>query len=305
MRVVAVPSMLQHGGKGALGFPDPQPAATSGEGGLRAPLAHVAWLGSLAAAGSPLSPPGGAAAPGPTPGPKAHAQQRAKPHTSPPRAPPRAPVHRAAPGLVAVLPSLLAFDAPRFGLPPFADVVGGVIPLEEPFRISGAVVKGFGRGSKARSLGRAPDPGSGALAAGAAPRAGALAPPARPRSPSPGAPAAPGPAPVPQAPGPPPHPTPLRRAGARDPDGQRRRREPALRAGRGGDGYLRGLRLGRRLGPGEAGVAHGRVARPLAARAPRSSAITRSCAHSEHAMHAQQARAPTPRLPPFPHLCPT
>jgi hypothetical protein len=49
-----------------------------------------------------------------------------------------------------VLPSLLAFSAARYGLPPFSDVVEGVIPLDAPFRIRGAVVKGFGRGSKAR-----------------------------------------------------------------------------------------------------------------------------------------------------------
>ena len=51
-------------------------------------------------------------------------------------------------GLVAVLPSLLAFDPAAFGLPAFGDVVAGVIPLDEPFRIRGTVVKGFGRGSR-------------------------------------------------------------------------------------------------------------------------------------------------------------
>lgn len=57
----------------------------------------------------------------------------------------RQPLHA---GLVQVLPSLLAFDPLAYGLPPFSDVVSGVIPLDAPFRIRGTVVKGFGRGSK-------------------------------------------------------------------------------------------------------------------------------------------------------------
>jgi hypothetical protein len=52
------------------------------------------------------------------------------------------------PGLVQILPSLLAFSPPAYGLPPFSDLVEGVIPLDSVFRIKGTVVKGFGRGSK-------------------------------------------------------------------------------------------------------------------------------------------------------------
>jgi riboflavin kinase len=52
------------------------------------------------------------------------------------------------PGVVEVLPSLLAWDATRYGLPPFKDLVKSVIPLDHPFCIKGTVVKGFGRGSK-------------------------------------------------------------------------------------------------------------------------------------------------------------
>lgn len=66
-------------------------------------------------------------------------------------------------GVVQVLPSLLAFDPASAGLPPFRDVIAGVIPLEEPISIKGTVVKGFGRGSKARGLMLA------AVLAGAAP----------------------------------------------------------------------------------------------------------------------------------------
>ncbi|WIA22630.1 hypothetical protein OEZ86_009609 [Tetradesmus obliquus] len=51
-------------------------------------------------------------------------------------------------GVVQVLPSLLAFDPTIYGLPPFGDLVEGVIPLDPVFTISGTVVKGFGRGSK-------------------------------------------------------------------------------------------------------------------------------------------------------------
>jgi riboflavin kinase len=53
-------------------------------------------------------------------------------------------------GVVQVLPSLLAFDPAVYGLPPFGDLVEGVIPLDPVFTISGKVVKGFGRGSKVR-----------------------------------------------------------------------------------------------------------------------------------------------------------
>lgn len=51
-------------------------------------------------------------------------------------------------GVVEVLPSLLAWDATRYGLPAFQDLVASVIPLDPPFNIKGKVVKGFGRGSK-------------------------------------------------------------------------------------------------------------------------------------------------------------
>ena len=46
-----------------------------------------------------------------------------------------------------MLPSLLAFDPASVGLPPFADLVEGVIPMEPVLYIKGPVVKGFGRGS--------------------------------------------------------------------------------------------------------------------------------------------------------------
>lgn len=55
---------------------------------------------------------------------------------------------------VEMLPSLLAWNPDSFGLPSFRDVVvdalgsTGVIPLEEPWKIRGTVVAGFGRGSK-------------------------------------------------------------------------------------------------------------------------------------------------------------
>ncbi len=52
-------------------------------------------------------------------------------------------------GVVAVLPSLLDFKPAAFGLPPFDDEVAGAVVLDPPWRISGTVVKGFGRGSKA------------------------------------------------------------------------------------------------------------------------------------------------------------
>eukprot|EP00879_Flechtneria_rotunda_P032054 GHRR01035204.1.p1 GENE.GHRR01035204.1~~GHRR01035204.1.p1 ORF type:complete len:375 (+),score=85.29 GHRR01035204.1:585-1709(+) len=51
-------------------------------------------------------------------------------------------------GVCQVLPSLLAFQPQVFGLPPFKDLVEGVIPLEPVIKLKGTVVKGFGRGSK-------------------------------------------------------------------------------------------------------------------------------------------------------------
>lgn len=51
-------------------------------------------------------------------------------------------------GVVEVLPSLLAWEATKYGLPAFSDLVESVIPLDHPFHIRGKVVKGFGRGSK-------------------------------------------------------------------------------------------------------------------------------------------------------------
>ncbi|GLC66519.1 hypothetical protein PLESTF_000439300 [Pleodorina starrii] len=69
-------------------------------------------------------------------------------------------------GVVEILPSLLAFSPPTYGLPPFTDLLpppavassdgegggggggGGVIPMDRVLRIRGKVVKGFGRGSK-------------------------------------------------------------------------------------------------------------------------------------------------------------
>ncbi|KXZ54475.1 hypothetical protein GPECTOR_4g540 [Gonium pectorale] len=66
-----------------------------------------------------------------------------------------APDPSAASGLVQLLPSLLAFQPASLGLPPFGDLLprephpgGGVIPMDRLVRIRGAVVKGFGRGSK-------------------------------------------------------------------------------------------------------------------------------------------------------------
>lgn len=54
------------------------------------------------------------------------------------------------PGVLEVLPSLLAWDPTQYGLPAFSDLVESVIPLDHPFHIRGKVVKGFGRGSKVR-----------------------------------------------------------------------------------------------------------------------------------------------------------
>ena len=47
-----------------------------------------------------------------------------------------------------VLASLLDVDLARFGLPPLRDWVGRALPLEPMMRLSGPVVRGFGRGSK-------------------------------------------------------------------------------------------------------------------------------------------------------------
>lgn len=60
------------------------------------------------------------------------------------------PDSHASQGVVELLPSLLAFNPQRYGLPPFNDTILGMIPLEPALHISGAVVKGFGRGSKVR-----------------------------------------------------------------------------------------------------------------------------------------------------------
>jgi riboflavin kinase / FMN hydrolase len=52
-------------------------------------------------------------------------------------------------GVVEILPSLLAFQPQHHGLPQFHDFIAGtIVPLEEPWRIKGPVVPGFGRGSK-------------------------------------------------------------------------------------------------------------------------------------------------------------
>uniref|UniRef100_A0A7S3VJV5 riboflavin kinase n=2 Tax=Dunaliella tertiolecta TaxID=3047 RepID=A0A7S3VJV5_DUNTE len=52
-------------------------------------------------------------------------------------------------GLVDIVPSLLAFEPQRYGLPPFDDLIGGTIPMvDDPIYIKGEVVAGFGRGSK-------------------------------------------------------------------------------------------------------------------------------------------------------------
>lgn len=49
-----------------------------------------------------------------------------------------------------ILASLLDFLPSDFGLQPFTDFVEGTVPLCDPWRIKGPVVKGFGRGSKVR-----------------------------------------------------------------------------------------------------------------------------------------------------------
>lgn len=51
-------------------------------------------------------------------------------------------------GLVEILPSLLTFTPEKYGLPPFSDYVGATVPLDTVLKISGEVVRGFGRGSK-------------------------------------------------------------------------------------------------------------------------------------------------------------
>uniref|UniRef100_A0A061QWQ1 riboflavin kinase n=1 Tax=Tetraselmis sp. GSL018 TaxID=582737 RepID=A0A061QWQ1_9CHLO len=50
-------------------------------------------------------------------------------------------------GCTKVLASLLDFHPDEFGLPPFGDVVHGVVPLQPVWKIKGPVVRGFGRGS--------------------------------------------------------------------------------------------------------------------------------------------------------------
>ena len=49
-----------------------------------------------------------------------------------------------------MLASLLEFKPERYGLPAFEDQVHGTVPLGEPWRLKGEVIKGFGRGSRAR-----------------------------------------------------------------------------------------------------------------------------------------------------------
>lgn len=59
------------------------------------------------------------------------------------------PPNNHGPGVVELLPSLLAWQPVGYGLPPFADVIGGVvIPVTPPIRLRGPVVRGFGRGSR-------------------------------------------------------------------------------------------------------------------------------------------------------------
>lgn len=49
-----------------------------------------------------------------------------------------------------LLKTLLDLRPEAYGLPAFEDYVHGTVPLEEPWRIKGPVVKGFGRGSRVR-----------------------------------------------------------------------------------------------------------------------------------------------------------
>ena len=51
-------------------------------------------------------------------------------------------------GCCQLLPSLLDFWPEAFRLPPFGDLIEGAIPLDPVWRLRGAVVRGFGRGSK-------------------------------------------------------------------------------------------------------------------------------------------------------------
>jgi riboflavin kinase len=51
-------------------------------------------------------------------------------------------------GVIDILPSLLAFQPERYGLPPFSDFIAETVPLDPVWRIQGTVVRGFGRGSK-------------------------------------------------------------------------------------------------------------------------------------------------------------
>ena len=55
---------------------------------------------------------------------------------------------QASSGVVEILPSLLTFHPEKYGLPAFTDYVGETVPLDAVWRISGTVVRGFGRGSK-------------------------------------------------------------------------------------------------------------------------------------------------------------
>lgn len=58
------------------------------------------------------------------------------------------PLPDAPAGCCSVLPSLLDFKPEQYGLPPFEDLISGVVPLEPIWKLKGKVVKGFGRGSK-------------------------------------------------------------------------------------------------------------------------------------------------------------
>lgn len=49
---------------------------------------------------------------------------------------------------IEILPSLLDFQPQKYGLPPFEDLVHGVVPLHPVWKLRGKVVRGFGRGSK-------------------------------------------------------------------------------------------------------------------------------------------------------------
>lgn len=47
-----------------------------------------------------------------------------------------------------MLQSLLDFRPETYGLPPFDDLVSGVVPLHPEWQLKGEVIKGFGRGSR-------------------------------------------------------------------------------------------------------------------------------------------------------------